>query len=247
MNDRLLTVLSKLRHATNAIARCNNLPPELLRAIFSHLRPDTHRYWRFEPTPPYVDLFAVGRVCRHWREISVSAAELWTHIILAGGHNMPAEAEKEASIARLCMRRSGVQPLDFFYTISSDELPNAEELIPDRRRLRGLVYQYDGGSVDELVSFLTPPHLERLEIRCDGRFSLPTLPSDTAQLRLRELVISGCTFWQNHQFGSLTSLSLLRQRDIDANVYSLFDVLRCSPHLEELVLEREPHHSGRQQ
>ena len=104
------------------------------------------------------------------------------------------------------------------------------------------MYKFDDRSCgDELISFLlTPSRLERLKIRSDGRFSLPTLPPDTASLRLREFVISKCSFWQNHRFGSLTSLSLLFQNDIDANIYSLLDVLRCSPHLEKLVLEKGP-------
>ena len=41
-------------------------------------------------------------------------------------------------------------------------------------------------------------------------------------------------------FRSLASLNLHWPKDIDANIYSLFDTLRCSPHLEELFLESEP-------
>ena len=139
------------------------------------------------------------------------------------------------------MRRSGVQPLDFLYTTSSPTLPTPKELIPDRRRLRSLVYRYiNESSGDELVSFLlTPSRLERLEIRCVGYFPLPTLSSNIAPLRLRELAIWGCSPWPNHQFGSLTSLSLLCQEDLNASIYRLLDALRCSPHLEDLVLERD--------
>jgi len=239
MNDRLLVVLSKLRYAANAIAPPNKLPPELLRAIFSYLCPDTRRDWEVERTPPYAYLLAVSRVCRHWRDIAVSATELWTYIIFAASGNFP--TEEEISIARLCTSRSGVRPLDFFYTSLHSDFLRAEELIPDRRRLRSLVYGYtDRNSGDKLVSFLlTASHLERLEIRGDASFSLPTLFSDAAPPPLRELVIARCTPWPNNQFGSLTSLILLCQKDIDANIYSLLDALRCSPHLEELLLERE--------
>jgi hypothetical protein len=237
INDRVFIVLSKLRYAANAIVPLNKFPPELLRAVFSHLCPDTRCFWKCESTPPYADLLAVGRVCRRWREISVSATELWTHIILAGG-DVPEEEER--FIARLCMRRFGVQPLDFFYTIPFSELPNPQELIPDRRRLRSLVYHYRSeDSRDELVGFLlAPSRLERLEICANVDPPLPTLSSDTAPPGLWELTIWSSTPWPNHQFGSLTSLSLLRQRDVGANIYSLLDTLRCSPLLEELVLER---------
>ena len=232
-----MVVLSKLHYVANAIAPPNKLPPELLRAIFSYLRPSTHCDWEEERIPPYADLLAVSRVSRHWREIAVPATELWAYIIVASG-NVP--VKEEVSIARLCMRRSGVQPLDFFYTPSSAfGRFTAEEFIPDSRRLRSMVYWYTGDpSGDELSSLLPPAlHLECLEIRGNGSFSLPTLFSGTTP-RLRELVISRCVPWPNNHFRSLTSLNLLCQRDIDANIYSLLDTLRFSPHLEELLLER---------
>ena len=145
---------------------------------------------------------------------------------------------EERSIARLCMRRSGVQPLDFFYTSPFFGL---SELIPDCRRLRSLVYKYRGGDYgNELAGLLlTPSHLERLEIKGDKSFPLPALSFDTAPLRLRELTIWRCTPWPSHQFGSLTSLNLLCQWDIGANIHSLLNALRCSPNLEELVLEKD--------
>jgi len=136
------------------------------------------------------------------------------------------------------MRRSGVQPLDFFYTSPFSGLP---ELIPDRRRLRSLVYKYRGVDYgDELASLLlTPSRLERLEIRGDESSPLPALSFDTALLRLRELTIWRRTPWPSHQFGSLTSLNLLCQWDVGANIHSLLDALRCSLHLEGLVLGKD--------
>jgi hypothetical protein len=241
MSDRLLVILSKLHYAANAIAPPNKLPPELLRAIFSYLHPGTHRDWEAEQTPPYTDLLAVSRVCRNWREIAASATELWTYIIIAGDvGGVP--VEEEIYTARLCMHRSGVRPLDLLYTASSAFDPlSVEELIPDRRRLRSVVYWYaDEASEDQLASFFSPAlYLERLEFRGHDIFSFPTLFSNTGTSCLRELVVSKCTPWPNNQFGSLNSLNLLRQEDIDVNIYSLLDALRCSPHLEELLLERE--------
>ena len=134
-----------------------------------------------------------------------------------------------------------MQPLDFFYATTYAFNPfSAEELIPDRRRLRSVVYRHvDEDPGDELVKFLLPAlHLERLEISGTEGFPLPTLLSDTA-LCLSELIILGCSPWPSNQFGSLTSLSLLRHMDIDANIDSFLNVLRHSPHLEELLLEAE--------
>ena len=57
---------------------------------------------------------------------------------------------------------------------------------------------------------------------------------------LRELVISKITLRSDHKFRSLTSLSLLCQKRINAEIFSVLDILRCSPLLEELVLGKAP-------
>lgn len=102
------------------------------------------------------------------------------------------------------------------------------------------MYWYAGEAArDELASFLQPAlRIERLEINGDGISPLPTLFSGTTPF-LWELVLSKCTHWPNNRFGSLTSLALLRQGDPDADIYSLLDAIRCSPHLEEIFLEGE--------
>ena len=208
--------------------------------MFSYLSPSTECNWEVEQTPPYADLLAVGRVCRYWREVAISATELWTHIIFSVSCTVP--VKEELSIAKLCMRRSGMQPLDFFYTTPFPGLLRAEDLIPDRRRLRSVVYGYVGddfGGVDELAPYLLPAsNLERLEIRGSDGLPLPTLFPDIVP-HLRELTISRCTPWPNNQFGSLTSLRLLCQKGIDENVNPLVKILQCSPNLEELLLEGE--------
>ena len=188
---------------------------------------------------PYKDLLAVSHVCRHWRDIAVSATELWAHIIL--GHS--ASAKWEASIAQLCAHRSGGRPLDCFINpMSMLASLRVEELIPDRHRLRSVVYWYMGEAAgEELASFLLPAlHVERLDIRGNGVSLLPILFSGHAPC-LREVIFSGCTPWPNNQFGSLTSLILLRQEDPDVNIYYLLEIMRCSPHLEEFLLERDFH------
>ena len=199
MSGRLLLVLSKLHYAANAITPSNKLPPELLRAVFSYLRPGTHHDWEEGPVPPYRNILTVGCVCRHWREIAVSATELWTNIIL-GASSVP--AEKEMQIALLCMRRSGAQPLDFFGCPPPLGPP---EVIPelDCRRLRSIVSWRAGEATGGgLADFLRPAlQLEHLEIRGDGTI-LPPLFSDTPR-RLRELVLFRSTPWPNNQFGSL--------------------------------------------
>ena len=145
-------------------------------------------------------------------------------------------------IARLCVRRSGVRPLDFYCNPYSTLHPlNIAELIPDRRRLRSVVYlRVDRASWDELASFLLPAlYLERLEIRGWGGFPLPFPLSNSAPPSLRELVISGFPPWSNDQLGSLTSLNLLNQKDTYPNTYALLNALRYSPRLEELLLQSE--------
>jgi len=236
MSDRLLVVLSKLHYAANAIAPSSKLPPEILRAVFSYLRPGTHHDWEDSPISPYTDVLAASHVCRHWREIAVSATELWTDIILGVGNTSP---EEETRFALLCVRRSGVRPLDFLYGSSSSlDPPDLMEVIPDRSRLRSVVFWYAGEATgDHLVNLLAPAsRLEYLEVGGDREYVLPTLFPDTPRY-LRELVLSRCTPWPNNQFGSLTSLNLLNQSDAVPDIVSLLNALRCSPRLEELLLE----------
>ena len=243
MSDRLLVVLSKLHYAANAIAPSSKLPPEILRAVFSYLRPGTHHDWEDSLISPYTDVLAASCVCRHWREIAISATELWTDIILGVGNASPAE---EARLALLCVRRSGARPLDFLYGSSSSlDPPDLVGVIPDRRRLRSVVFWYQGEATgDDLVNLLAPAsHLEYLEVGGDREYVLPTLFPDTPRC-LRELVLSRCTPWPNNQFGSLTSLNLLNQSDTVPDIISLLNALRCSPHLEELLLEYESQLSG---
>jgi len=102
------------------------------------------------------------------------------------------------------------------------------------------VYGYRGVDYedyeDELTSLLlTPSLLERLGVRSYQGSPLPALSFGTTPLRLRELTVWRCIPCLSHQLGSLTSLNLLCQRDIFANINSLLNALRCSPHLEELV------------
>ena len=144
------------------------------------------------------------------------------------------------SIARLCVRRSGTQPLDFCFASFAFDPLDIERLIPDRRRLRSLVYLcMDGVSEDGLPSFLLPAlYLERLEIWGNEDFPLPALFPNTPRC-LRELVVSRGTPCPADQFGSLTSLNLLCQTYTDGDIYPLLSTLRCCPHLEELFLQSE--------
>jgi len=238
ISDRLSVVLSKLCYAANAVVPSSKLPPETLRVVFSYLRPGTHHDWEDGPTSPYTDVLAASRVCRRWREIAVSATELWTDIILGARNEFP---EGETQLALLCAHRSGVKPMDFFYGSKSSLDPRkVADVIPDRHRMRSVVSWYGNkATAEDLVNLLMPmSHLECLDITGDRYLALPALFSDTPRC-LRELVLSECTPWPNNQFGSLTSLNLLDQSDIDSNISSLLNTLRCSPRLEELILEKE--------
>ena len=240
MNDRLFAVLSKLRRVASAIVPPKKLPPELLRTIFSYLRPGYRHGWIEGSSLPYANLLAASHVCRIWREVAVSATELWTDIILGAGY---ASVGAEIAMTLLCVHRSGVRPLDFIYTsLSSIDPPDVADAVPDRCRLRSVVSWYGGdSSVEDLANFLMPAsRLEYLEIDGDGESPLPTLFSGPPRC-LRELVLLKCTPWPNNQFGSLTLLNLLGQDRIEVDISSLLGTLRCSPHLEELLLENRFH------
>ena len=143
-------------------------------------------------------------------------------------------------MARLCVLRSGARPIDLFCTNPLSYLLDDEGLIPDRHQLRSLVFVFeDEYGYEELADFLsTAPCLEGLEIIGTEGSWMPSTALETSLPHLRELSISRYPPWSDHKFGSLTSLSLLCQEEIDAEIYSILDTLRCSPLLEELVLER---------
>jgi len=62
------------------ITQIDRLPPELLAAIFFHLskqEPDLHGR---EASYFVQDLVSISHVCRTWRQVAVTAPELWTEI-----------------------------------------------------------------------------------------------------------------------------------------------------------------------
>ena len=73
--------MSMANSRRNSFAPIARLPPELLSAIFLENLHDWQRkmFVRHPRTPPWV---VVSHVCRHWRDVSLNCAELWTHISL---------------------------------------------------------------------------------------------------------------------------------------------------------------------
>jgi len=124
----------------------------------------------------------------------------------------------------------------------------AEELIPDRSQLRSVVYRTGVKLAGRnWLGFFCRRSTSSVWGFMVRNSSLPT-PCSGHTPYLRELVLSRCAPWLKNQFRSLTSLSLAFQSDPDAHIYSSLDIIWCSPHLEELLLERsfqpalEPQH-----
>lgn len=205
----------------------------MLAAIFVHLS-------KQEPDSPgrkvscfVQDLVSVSHVCRSWRQVAITAPELWTEITMAN-----------PEVVKAFLGRSGAVPLKVNLPLCSGvEIDEAllEAVIPHTLRFRQLSVFDCGGSGfngSGSVRFKEPaPLLERLVIR-HGMGDRPALLFDNHTPRLRELVMFSHGFWLKNQLWSLTSLhvTLSHTRRRPADFHPFFDMLRRCPALEEMFV-----------
>ena len=203
----------------------------MLAAIFVHLS-------KQEPDSPgrkasyfVQDLVSVTHVCRSWRQVAITAPELWTQITMA---NLEA--------VKVFLERSGAVPLRVDIRLGSKGESHEkilEALFPHARRFRQLyVLTNRGPGSIEPIPFTEPaPLLERLVIR-HSMGNRPALLFDDQAPRLRELVIISTGFWIQNQLGNLTSLhiTLTHNRRTHSDFLLFFDMLRRCPVLEEMFV-----------
>jgi len=211
------------------ISATDRLPPEMLVAIFTHLsKPEPPR----RKTSDFVrDLVSVTHVCRSWRQVAITAQELWTEVTMM---NLKA--------VKVFLERSGAVPLNVelllgSWTVADDNLLKA--VVPHTRRFRQLsVLRRRGlGSIKSMPFTEPAPLLERLVIR-HPLGEQPVLLFDDQTPRLRELVLFANGLWLQNQLGNLTSLhiNLSHVTQTHSGFLPFFDMLRRCPVLEEMFI-----------
>jgi len=213
------------------IAQIDQLPPEMLVAIFTHLSkqerdPPGHKALHFVQ-----DLVSVTHVCRSWRQVAIAAPELWTEITMANPDAVKAFLE-----------RSGAVPLNVGLRLGSGakfDQDLLDAVIPHVHRLRQLALLTRQG-LDPVRSmpFTEPaPLLERLAIYYPLGDRPALLFNDQAP-RLREINMYSNGLWLKNQLWNLTSLhvTLSHVRRIRSDLGPFFDMLCRCPALEEMFV-----------
>ena len=214
-----------------AAAQIDKLPPETLAAIFVHLS-------KQEPDSPgrsssyfVEDLLSITHVCRFWRQVAINAPELWTEITM-----------KNPKAIEAFLERSGAVSLNVGLHLGPGTEPPCgilEAVAPHSHRFRRFsIFAPPEAHYDPFAAFTGPaPLLERLEINYPVD-SPPRSLFGGQTPRLRELVISACGLWLQHQFGNLTSLHIKLCDFVLPRLGFLpfFDMLRHCPVLEEMFV-----------
>ncbi|KAF8555395.1 hypothetical protein OG21DRAFT_1602946 [Imleria badia] len=73
---------SDLHAGRNSLSRIFRLPIELLEPIFIYGARDYHSKDRGLPTPTVPSWVNVSYVCRHWRNVALNCATLWTYLFV---------------------------------------------------------------------------------------------------------------------------------------------------------------------
>ncbi|KAF9783010.1 hypothetical protein BJ322DRAFT_188059 [Thelephora terrestris] len=212
----------------------NQLPPEILREVFVHLRPVVIRKGSEQPQStrsPLADLLAVTHTCQHWRRISIAAPQLWSHLIVRGS------TKNSGDLTQLFIHRSGESDL----SLDADLKHGLAAVVPYVNRLRAL--RCAGSSIQDFSELCNRPAplLEILHILphtdLASRGALPALFNDDFR-SLRELYVNDFNPFPNNHFQGLSSLRLqLSPTGINVTFWNpFFETLRNSRRLEELFL-----------
>ena len=206
-------------------AQIDQLPPEVLAAIFAHLSKQESSLPRHDISYFVQDLVSVTHVCRFWRQAAINAPGLWTEIKMT---NLEA--------VKVFLERSGAVPLDVQLRSANKDLIQA--VAPHSHRFRQFSVSVLPEPHNPFASFTnSAPLLERLEIDYCPLAQQPFLFNDQTP-RLRELVIVTRGLWLQNRLGSLTSLHLTLSNAIlsHSDLLPFFDMLHRCPGLEELFI-----------
>ena len=228
-----------LRRCQNGSVPVNRLPPELLRMVFSRLRPPPSlRRASEDPVPlialpSYKPLVTAMLVCHKWCAIASDAASLWTDI----------DFQWQRSFAPILLTRSSGAAIHLCGYLSRKDNTLETAIKNNAGRFRELdLWVEETGHVSALESVFAAsmPQLRVLCLVCDKPKNtgiatllaspLPSFPS------LKALLLHGFFFVPTLLLSQLTHLYLGRIDQIDAS--TILDFLRNTPALESLDIIR---------
>ena len=203
----------------------------MLAAIFVHLSKQDPDSPGREASYFVQDLVSVTHVCRSWRQVAITAPELWTEITMANPEVVKAFLERSGAVPLKVDLRLGSGP-----EIDKDLL---EAVTPHAHRFWQLsVVTHRGLDFIGSLPFTDPaPLLEQLVIHYPLGNRQVLLFDDQAP-RLRELTMFSNGLWLRNQLGNLTSLhiALSHAMRIRSDFLPFFDMLRRCPALEEMFV-----------
>ncbi|KAI0691995.1 hypothetical protein BC835DRAFT_92339 [Cytidiella melzeri] len=221
-------LLSDIRSTQNRLAPVNQLPPELLGAIFAYLKTP------HIPAKSSIEFIkckwpVAQSICRHWRFAAVHTPVLWSFIQV---DSYFISFQNRLDFVSAIFARSGALPLDL--------------------RLRG-----DGAAFSNNKSLLSSNswRIQELHARGPSSFFLESCLQEANQLetlvivngpqhvslwripRLRTLVASNFTGWHGGVFRTLRHL-ILEDQPFNAQLLrGLHSLLTLNPLLEDLVIK----------
>ncbi|EUC65530.1 F-box-like protein [Rhizoctonia solani AG-3 Rhs1AP] len=259
--------LCEVRRSRNKLVAINTLPAELLGFIFNlvvNSAPKSFesavQKWPFTDSLPQLDIsgpaartldydfhyaMTLSNVCRHWREVSMASARLWSTIYPSRSKLVPMliDRSKEAGFdVVLIARQDASHASKFPATATKASIPYWPE--PLTNYLRQLIVQLDERQMKQWAATLassTAPHLETLCISVTRHANViqsePLFNGVTP--RLRSLTLSGFVVpWDSNIFTDLRDLTLRQHKTIHRpTMHEFLTLLGRNPGLRRLALE----------
>ncbi|KAG8946833.1 hypothetical protein FRC04_011380 [Tulasnella sp. 424] len=221
-------VASPVSHGKYDPISFRQLPPEILTLVLLDAAPSTWYSRRY-----YSALFGIREVCKQWMEIVDATPSLWTSIWL----------EFKLDLVSMILVKSKTQPLSIWYNDRAysgyEQLPKDHIsaflglVAPSSRRWEFLDYRASYDELHERLLGLPFDLLRQLSILLSGNIKYS---SNISAPRLVSLNVHRCSLnW--HSVAGLRSLEI-NQNTGGPDLSELITVLRASPNLEELKVER---------
>ncbi|KAG8946836.1 hypothetical protein FRC04_011383 [Tulasnella sp. 424] len=215
-------------HEKNEPISVRQLPPEILTLVLLDATPSKWHGRRY-----YSALFDIREVCKQWMEIVDATPSLWTSIWL----------EFKLDLVNMILVKSKTQPLSICYDDRGysgyEQLPEDRILaflslvVPSSRRWEFLEYRASSHAPHGRLLGLPFDLLRQLNIRLSANIKYP---SQINAPRLVSLDVHRCSLnW--HSVAGLRSLEI-DQNTAGPDLSELITVLRASPNLEDLAVER---------
>lgn len=256
--------LCEVRRRRNNLLKINTLPTELLGFIFNlvvNSAPKSFesavQRWPFTETLPQLSLtntanthdydfhyaMDLSSVCKHWRDVSIASARLWSTIYPSRSRLVPLliDRSKAAGFDVVLIAKPDAASR-FPATATKCSIPYWPD--PLTSYLRQLVVQLDERQIKQWAATLcnaTAPHLETLCISVTRHANVvhtePLFNGVTP--RLRSLTLSGFVVpWDSSIFNGLHDLTLRQHKQVHRPTMEEFlTLLGRSPRLRRLALE----------